>query len=121
MLQELSHFVKKSIDMSEPSVAIYAFVYYIFAPLILVIGMVGNSMGQVVANRSVRLRKNAPSDMYKYLFATDTFFLIQIVVNYLQYGFEFDLTVVNKYTCKLFWYINYVSDLMSPMVLFYFK
>ncbi len=119
MLQELSHFVKKSIDMSEPSVAIYAFVYYIFAPLILAIGIFGNLMGLLVASRSLQLKKNTPCDMYIYLFATDSVFLVQIIVNYLQYGFSYDLTVVNKYVCKLFWYINYTSDMMGPMVIYF--
>lgn len=95
------------------------FVIYLFAPFILAFGLIGNTLGITVVYKSKKLSRYVPLDMYKYLFITDTIFLVQIVINYFAYGFGWDLTTLSKYVCKMFWYINYTSDMMSPLILIY--
>ncbi len=54
------------------------FVNYIFAPIVLAIGLTGNSLGISVLIKSKKLNKIGPILIYKFLFISDTFYLLQI-------------------------------------------
>jgi len=93
----------------------YVFLYYIFPPLILVLGMLGNIIGLSLMKRP-GMSYIGPKNIYKYLFAFDIVNLAQIVVNYLQYSFRVDLTILSKFACRIWMYINY--SLATPSVMF---
>jgi len=92
------------------------FVQYLMAPIILLLGLIGNMLGFAVFARKP-IRKIGPQIIYTFLFACDTLYLVCIIVNYLEFGFVYDITVVSKYICKLYWYVQFVSGPISPMLL----
>jgi len=94
------------------------FINFISAPLILAIGLIGNTLG-LIAFLNKKLTKVGPCIIYQCLFLSDTIYLLQIVVYYLQYTFFIDLTVISRFSCKLFYYLNYVACFPSPWLLVY--
>ena len=95
------------------------FIYYIFPMLIYIFGLFGNILGIVVFIKSKNLHKIGPKHIYTFFFLTDSLFLIQLIVNYLSYGWGYDFTILSRYTCKIFWYFNYSFDTFSPYLLVY--
>ena len=93
------------------------FVHYILPSIILVSGLLGNLLGYLVSTRSQKLSKYIPRFMYKCLFILDEFVLMQIVVNYLDYSFSQNLTDSSKYACKLFWYLNFSTNVAPTLIL----
>ena len=94
------------------------FVQYLMAPIILSFGFVGNTLGCIVLSRKT-IKKIGPQNMYRYLFVSDTLYLLLIIVNYLGFGFNLDVTISSKYFCKLYWYLNFVLGPISPILLCY--
>jgi len=92
------------------------FTYYIMAPFIFSIGLLGNICGIIVISKK-NLEKIGPIHMYKYLFISDTVYLMFMPVNYFGYGFSYDLTIISKYICKLYWYLNYTIAPVSEWIL----
>ena len=98
------------------------FVKYVFAPLTLGLGLIGNSLGTVVfmrkkfANISI-----GPRNMFVYLFSIDSIYLIQILVSYFQLAYEINFLQLNKFdvVCKLYYYFNYALDPISALILVY--
>lgn len=88
------------------------------APAILLLGLVGNILGLIISTKK-RLKRIGPVHMYRYLYIIDSFYLLQIIVIYLQSNF--DITIVNstQFTCKLLIYLNYSFATISPMILVY--
>ena len=76
------------------------FFSYIFPILILVFGLAGNYFGYKTIQRP-RMLEIGPRNIYKYLFISDTIFLAQIIVTYLQFSFNIDLTILSNVICKL--------------------
>ena len=95
------------------------FVYYIFAPVVLGIGLIGNSLGITVLMKSKRLKKIGPVLIYKFLFISDTFYLLQIMIIYFGYGFSLDLTILSNLSCQIYIYFNYAFAAFSPWLLVY--
>jgi hypothetical protein len=60
-----------------------------------------------------------PRSIYKYLFVSDSIYLILILPSYISFAFNWDITVANSISCKLFWYFNYSLAAVSPMLLAY--
>jgi hypothetical protein len=94
------------------------FVRYLMAPIILSIGLVGETIGLLILQRK-NIKNIGPKSMYRYLFIMDMSYLSLIIVNYLDYGFDYDLTITSKYFCKLYWYLNFVLGPISPYLLIY--
>lgn len=94
------------------------FVNYIFPPLILIVGLIGNLIALSVLTRA-KLKKIGTRYTYIILFITDTIYLFQIVINYLGYGFSLDLTTLSSHACKLYIYFNYSLGALSPWLLNY--
>lgn len=94
------------------------FVKFLMAPIILSLGLVGNQIGFIVLTRK-NIRRIGPRNMYRYLFVSDTLYLLLIIVNYLGNGFVIDLTTSSKYVCKLYWYLNFILGPISPVLLCY--
>ncbi len=105
--------------MTEEILPIFAyFVYFISPPLILLIGLTGNTLG-VIAFVNKKLSNVGPCIIYLSLFLSDTFYILQLAVFYLQSPFLIDSTVISQFSCKLFYYLNYLGSLPSPWLLVY--
>ena len=65
------------------------FINYVFAPVILLIGLFGNIMGLIIVGKK-KLVKIGPVIIYKCLFVSDNIYLIQIIFTYMPYAFNFD-------------------------------
>ena len=91
---------------------------YIFPPLILGFGLIGNFLGFKVMQRP-KMLEIGPRNTYKYLFIMDTIFLVQIIVTYLQLSFSIDPTYLSKVICKLWYYLNSSLTTQSSMLLAY--
>ena len=96
----------------------YLFIYYIFPPLILAIGLIGNAFGFGVLLKK-ELINIGPRDIYRYLFLFDSFYLLQIIGTNLQYTYNLDITVVSNLTCKLWNYFNYCLAPVSSWLVVY--
>ena len=94
------------------------FVYYLMGPLVFLTGMVGNIIAIIILSRR-SMTKLGPKNIYLYLFICDSIFLSFIIVNYFDFGYDYDLTVLSKYICKMYWYISYVIAPISPWLLIY--
>jgi len=91
---------------------------YVFPPLILGFGLTGNFLGYKVMQRPT-MREIGPRDMYKYLFISDTIYLVQIIVTHLQLSYNTDITLISNIVCKLWYYLTYSLDAQSSMLLVY--
>ena len=65
------------------------------------------------------MREIGPRHMYKYLFISDTFYLVQIIVTNLQLSYNTDITLISNIACKLWYYLTYSLDAQSSMLLVY--
>lgn len=93
-------------------------VNYVLPPLVLFLGLVGNTLGLVVLQHP-DLNKIGPRDTYTNVLAWDSFYLIQIVVNYLQYTFSINLSSLSVISCKLWNYFNYSLANVSSWLIVY--
>jgi hypothetical protein len=94
------------------------FSLYIFPIIILAIGFVGNYLGFKTMQRP-KMIEIGPRNTYKYLFISDTIYLVFIIGTYLQYSFNIDPTILSNVICKLWWYIVFSFDSQSSMLLVY--
>ena len=95
------------------------FINYLFAPIVLVTGLIGNSLGISVLIKSKKLNKIGPILIYKFLFISDTFYILQIMINYFGYAFSLDLTILSNLSCQIYIYFNYAFSAISPWLLVY--
>jgi hypothetical protein len=66
------------------------------------------------------LKKLGPKHMYMYLFSTDTILLVQLIINYILFGWpDYDLTLMSVYVCKIYWFICSSSSPISPYLIAY--
>ena len=93
-------------------------VNYMMLPIIVGMGVAGNTMGLVVFLRK-KMKTVGPVHMYQILFVVDTFFLLQSIdlfaVNIFNTGFR----MISKETCKIALYLVFASYIVSPMALCY--
>lgn len=94
------------------------FVFFIMPPAVLIIGVIGNSFGLTVLMRK-KLKNIGPCNTYKYLFISDMIYLLQLLINYLAYGYEINLQVMSSLACKLTNYFNFTFSGISPWLLVY--
>ena len=89
-------------DLTELQRNIHFFVINLMAPLVLLIGLVGNTFGFFVLLRE-KVKKIGPIYIYRYLMLMDIFYLLQIIIDYLGHAFnaEYSLTVVSGLSCKV--------------------
>jgi len=94
------------------------FVKYIFPIAILTFGLIGNTLGIIVlCNKD--LKNIGPKRMYIYLFLSDSFFLVQIIVTYLQYGYGLNFATLSDFSCKLWNFCNYSFATVSSYLIVY--
>lgn len=95
------------------------FVVYLMAPIILAFGLIGNLLGIIALTKREKLIKIGSRNTFRYLLILDSFYLVQILQPYLAYPFKLDLTLISNLTCRLFYYLNYSLDVISPWLLVY--
>lgn len=78
--------------------------------------MLGNVTAIIILFRH-KMNKLGPRYTYLYLFISDFSFLPFILVN--NFGYVYDITILSKYACKMYWYLNYVLASISPWLLLY--
>ena len=100
------------------SLKIIFFVKYWFPVIVFLLGIIGNILGCIVI-WSPKLANIGPQLTYKFLFISDTVYLMQIIGTYLQYGFDIQLTYVSDLMCKLGIYFNFLMAVVSPLLLCY--
>jgi hypothetical protein len=93
---------------------IVLFVKYWFPVLIFLFGTIGNILGCIVI-WSPKLANIGPQITYKFLFITDTLYLMQIIATYLRFGFDINFTFVSDLACKFGNYLNFSLAVISPM------
>ncbi len=92
------------------------FFFYLLAPIIIVLGIFGNSCDILVLSKKTLL-KIGPRDMYIYLFIFDSSFIFFMIENYLVFGFSINIEIISKQVCKLIYYFNYMLAAISPWLL----
>ena len=92
---------------------------YVFPMIVYIFGLLGNIMGMVLLSVSKKLTKLGPKDIYMYLFLTDTVYLSQLIINYLQFGWGYDVTILSSIACKIYQYFQYSTDAFSPYLIAY--
>lgn len=94
------------------------FVYYFQAPIVLVFGLIGNSI--VFLYFSYNKTQNiGPKNMYSYLFIFDTLFLLTILNYYLIKAIDINLTIKSSLACNIFMYFMYTIAPVSSSILVY--
>jgi hypothetical protein len=88
------------------------------APIVFIIGLVGNVVGFLVMLRK-NLAKIGPRIMYRFLLIMDIFTLLSIIVVYLKSVFNIDLLIMSKYACKLYLYLSIWLGAIPPYILIY--
>jgi len=94
------------------------FVKYIFPIAILTFGLIGNTLGVIVLYNK-DLKNIGPRNTYIFLFLSDSFFLVQIIVTYLQYGYGLNFATLSDFTCKLWNFCNYSFATVSSYLIVY--
>ena len=94
------------------------FVIHLMAPIVFIIGLVGNVVGFLVMLRK-NLAKIGPRIMYRFLLMMDIINLLSIIVVYLKSVFNIDLLIMSKYACKLYLYLSIWLGAIPPYILIY--
>ena len=94
------------------------FVKYIFPIGILIFGLLGNTLGIIVLYNK-DMKNIGPKRTYIYLFLSDSFFLLQIIVNYFQLAHNLYIGTLSDVSCKLWFYFNYSFGTISSYLIVY--
>lgn len=94
------------------------FVEYVLPPTILILGLIGNTLGLIVLSHK-DLKDIGPQDMYKYLLTTDTLYLLEIIVVNLQFDYNLNLATISNLSCKLWNYVYYTYATISCWLIVY--
>jgi len=84
----------------------------IFPPFVLFMGIIGNSLGFLILSRK-RFLKLPIRNFMRFLSFIDTFYLLQIIADYLTNTFNMDIRMISASWCKIFTYFNYCLCPMS--------
>jgi hypothetical protein len=94
------------------------FISYLFPPLVLLFGLIGNSLGLILLlNKD--LINIGPRDTYRYLLISDSIYLLQIIVSNLEYSYDLNLSTLSNVSCKLWNYFNYSLAPISSWLIVY--
>jgi hypothetical protein len=91
---------------------------YILPVFVLIFGLFGNFLGFKTMQRP-KMLEIGPRNIYKYLFISDTIYLIEVIVTNLQLSYNADITMISNFSCKLWNYLNYSLATQSSMLLVY--
>lgn len=108
----------KIINSNKDETKIHLIVYQFYILTILAFGFFGNIMGIVVLLKR-KLAKLGARNTYRYLFITDTMYLIQMVTDAILFNYGYDITGISILSCRVYYYINNSLATLSPMLLVY--
>jgi hypothetical protein len=94
------------------------FMILVYPPLILIFGLVDNTLGSMVLLHK-DLINIGPRDTYFYLFFTDSFYLLQIILSNLQDTYHISLGNFSDLSCKLWNYFNYSMATVSSYLIYH--
>ncbi len=94
------------------------FVYLVFPISIIVFGLIGNTTGLLVLFKK-KMKKIGPRNTFSYLLMMDSFYLIQIIIPLMEYGFKIQISRLSNAICKAYNFLNYSLDTQSAMLLVY--
>jgi hypothetical protein len=94
------------------------FTFIIFPISILVLGLIGNTIGLIILQRK-KMKKIGPRSTFSYLFFMDSFYLIQIVIPLMSTGFGIRISILSAVICKTYNFLNYSMDNPSTWSLVY--
>ena len=94
------------------------FAYQMYSITIFGLGFFGNIMGIVVLLKR-KLIKLGARNTYRYLFITDTIYLIQMFTDSFAFNMGYDVTALSVLSCRVFFHINNSLATLSPMLLVY--
>lgn len=84
------------------------FILNIFPPFLLIIGVIGNSLGFIVLTSNTnKLSKLSVRNLMRFIAIIDTLYLFQIVADFLTNSYNLDIRLISSYSCKIFVYFNY--------------
>ncbi len=90
--------------------------YSIYPPFILSFGLIGNFLGLLIMKRK-KMKKIGPVNIYRYLFIMDSVYLCLILEPYFETEYEIDFCTFSSWSCKLYSYLSYLLQVISPMLL----
>jgi len=95
------------------------FFYYIFPPLILLLGVFGNIFGLIILSNKA-LDDIGPKLTYQYLFISDSAFLFPCISIFnLQFSYNLNVFILSNLSCKLISYFTYAIGAISPWLIIY--
>ena len=94
------------------------FVYYVMGPLVAAASVVGNLTALVVFFKG-KMKNIGPVLIYRCLFITDTYYVLQLWLIYVQFPFNLNFQNLSSLVCKLYQYFSYQGDAISPFLLVY--
>jgi hypothetical protein len=94
------------------------FINMIFPPLFLFFGLFGNIIGLIVLSRK-KLAKIGPVHVYRILLSIDSIYLVLVIKNYLDFGYNIPVNKISSLICKITSYFDYSLDGISPMLIVY--
>jgi len=95
-------------------------ILYIYTPaFVLFLGLIGNIFGLITVSNQ-KVEKIGPINILKLLFVSDTLYLLQIIMNFIISGLGIDFSVMKSIYCKIYRYLMYSYDAVSPWMLVYF-
>jgi hypothetical protein len=97
------------------------FTNYYFAPIVFVVGFVGNLFGMIVLSRKRIKSKLHMTHIYMYLLASDMFYLItQLPLTNIQQSYpSINPLPLSSWFCKLWMYSDWSLVNTSPMIILY--
>ena len=87
----------------------------IFAPIIVILGFVGNLVGLIVISNK-KLNNLGPQKIFICMFTLDCIYLPLVFHPYLAYAFQINITAMSNVACKVYWYARYSLAIISPMM-----
>jgi len=94
------------------------FAYKLFGPIVILLGILGNSFGIIVLKRK-EMNKLGPKNTYKYLFVIDIICLPLILNNYMIHAYGFGFSNFSRLACKIYMHYAYLFSSISPFILVY--
>ena len=95
----------------------FSLIKYSFAPLIVVLSLVGSTFGLIVFSRP-SLLKIGPRNIYRFMFAFE-FMNVIILLEYIRNNFGLNVSVLSTYSCKSIFMMFLVYEQIPPMLLVY--
>lgn len=77
-----------------------------------------NLFGLITISRKI-LKHIGPILIYQLLFIFDIIYLPQILIDYTQSAYNYDITILSSLECKICIFFNYSLDSISPWLLVY--